>query len=130
MDIKQLNEKLERLLESDVDDSELMHIASSIRNGQSASRDEDWYIHIEIVGKEGNDGDITSLCKALRDKTLSDIADCVEEGNLNDIIELEYKPTHISDKKSVESTAKEFPFLVEEYNGMYFWSVRFQVEIY
>ena len=130
MDIKELNEALKEYLEPDdyFTDSELLKIAADIRGGASEGTLglKDWYINAEVIGKEGNDGSVASLCQCLRDETMKGIADRIEENDIENFVELAFTPQSLDDKLSVEATAKDFPNLVKiDEDGKCFWSVRY-----
>jgi hypothetical protein len=130
MNIKELNKALTEIFESDdyFTDSELFSIAKAIRGGDSEGTigEKEWYINAEVIGKDGNDGYITSLCQCLRDETMKGIADRIEENDIENFVELAFTPQSLDDKLSVEATAKDFPNLVEiDEDGECFWSVRY-----
>jgi hypothetical protein len=135
MNIKELNEALSEFFEPDdyFTSDELYSIAIDIRNGDSegVENDKGWYMTAEVIGDEGNDGYVHSLCQCLRDETLKGIAARVEVGEVEDFVELSYKPNNITEKLSIEATAKEFPDLVKvDEDGECFWSVRFIIGTY
>ena len=136
MDIKCLNEMLSKTIDEVFvpDDfftsAELDKIAIELRHGESSGIIglKDWAISIYVTGKDGNDGEFVWLSEPLRTETLSSIADEVESNNVEDFIDLAFTPTTISEKLSVEATAKKYPYLVEEIDGNYYWQVKFVLE--
>ena len=131
MNIKQLNEELEKLLNENLGKEIYLKIATEVRSDKYSGSVGfvDWSLNIDIVGQEGMDGSITQLTEALRNKSLSEIADCIESGNLKDIIELELTPNNIRDKLSAEATLKDCPNLIKKDGSTYYWTIRFDVDV-
>ena len=138
MDIKELNESLNEYLVSDdyFTDAELQEISRCIREGEGygylgdAEYEDDnkfWTYDAYVVGNEGEDGDLAWLCECLRNESIIAIANSVEEGNVEEFINLSFVPKHMSDKLSCKATAKEYPHLVKEDGKEYFWTIKFML---
>lgn len=137
MNLRELNEAYDQILneifvaDDVLSQEELEKIAIEVRGGKTNGTIglKEWYINAEVIGKEGNDGSIASLCECLRDESLHAIADKIEAGSVEDIIELELMPNSLSDRFSVEATAKDFPELIKNIRGKFYWSVRFIIGV-
>lgn len=134
LNIKQLNEELEKFLSIRESSSEIYdEIAYDLRNEQTEGEIDDdtsWACTCYITGREGNDTSITELPEACRKETLLAIANQVELGNLNDYIEVLFIPKSLGDKMSVEAILRELPDNIQ-YIGKneYVWQIRFTVDI-
>lgn len=125
-----LDESLNEIHQS----SPQLEIAHELRAGITQgdlSDGRSWSCSIDVVGQEGEDGDLGLLTKPLRDEALRNIADVVEEGNLKDILNLDIHNANldISDKLSVKDSANKYPHLIEIEGDHYYFTIRFDIEM-
>ena len=115
-----------------ISDRDCMIIADNIREGKHYG-DEDgfsWYMSIDVVGAEGNDGSLADLGERLAYFSLKQIADCVEEHNLKDFIEIEFIPDTMSGKFVTADYQKRLPHLIEKIgDNDYVWTVRYEIDV-
>lgn len=128
--LESLNED-EQFIKSKFDPREIANqLRADITHGD-LSDGRSWSCGIDVVGQEGEDGDLGLLTKPLRDEALRNIADVVEEGNLKDILNLDLDNANldISDSLSVKDSANKYPHLIEIEGNHYYFTIRFDIEI-